>query len=90
MTPCCSRSSTVNNQRDESICQDDTEPRMKVRSVSEFVKTPMPDIFGHYPPLHPEPLHTKKPGIQRSVFPTASLAQLILDFTFSFLFESFM
>ncbi|XP_028418309.1 cytosolic carboxypeptidase 1-like isoform X2 [Dendronephthya gigantea] len=41
--------------------------RMKVRSVSEFVKTPSPDVYGHYPPLHPEPLYTKKPGIQRSM-----------------------
>lgn len=40
---------------------------MKVRSVFEFSKTPSPDLYGHYPPLHPEPLHTKKPGIQRSV-----------------------
>lgn len=42
----------------------------KIRSVSEFVKTPSPDVFGHYPPLHPEPLHTKAPGIQRSVLIT--------------------
>ena len=40
---------------------------MKVRSVFEFAKTPSPDVYGHYPPLHPEHLHTKKPGIQRSV-----------------------
>ena len=76
MSPSCSTSSTeiqscaTSRTCDESryLGRDSThDQKMKVRSVSEFVKTPLPDVYGHYPPLHPEPLHTKKPGIQRSV-----------------------
>lgn len=76
MSPSCSTSSTeiqscaTSRTCDESryLGRDSThDQKMKVRSVSEFVKTPLPDVYGHYPPLHPEPLHTKKPGIQRSM-----------------------
>jgi hypothetical protein len=71
MTPSSStevQSCTASKTFDESSYERrDSERRMKVRSVSEFLKTPLPDVYGHYPPLHPEPLYTKKPGIQRSV-----------------------
>ena len=54
---------TSQSERDDSKY---TGRNLKVRSVFEFVKIPSPDVHGHYPPLHPEPLYSKKPGIQRS------------------------
>ena len=59
--------------RDDSNCatadQNDceVEAKIKVRSLSEFIGVPLPDVYGHYPPLHPEPLNPKKAGIQRFV-----------------------
>lgn len=35
------------------------------KSVLPIIKTPAPDIYGHYPPVEPEPLGQKKTGLQR-------------------------
>lgn len=35
------------------------------KSVLPIMKTPAPDIYGHYPPVEPEPLGQKKTGLQR-------------------------
>lgn len=39
--------------------------KFKVKSISQFIEIPAPDVFGHYPPLHLEPLYPKKSGLQR-------------------------
>lgn len=36
-------------------------------SVLPIVKTPSPDVYGHYPPSEPEPLGQKKTGLQRTM-----------------------
>ncbi|XP_046861355.1 cytosolic carboxypeptidase 1-like [Xenia sp. Carnegie-2017] len=41
--------------------------RWKCRSFADFVQKAFPDIYGHMPPLNPEPLYSKKPGISRSM-----------------------
>ena len=35
------------------------------KSVLPITKTPSPDVYGHYPPMEPEPLGQKKTGLQR-------------------------
>lgn len=37
------------------------------KSVLPVIKTPAPDIYGHYPPVEPEPLGQKKTGLQRTM-----------------------
>ncbi|XP_068741274.1 cytosolic carboxypeptidase 1-like [Montipora capricornis] len=38
-----------------------------LQSVLSIIKTPSPDMYGHYPPLEPEPLGQKKTGLQRTM-----------------------
>lgn len=37
------------------------------KSVLPITKTPSPDVYGHYPPMEPEPLGQKKTGLQRTM-----------------------
>lgn len=37
----------------------------QIQSVLPIIKSPSPDVYGHYPPTEPEPLGQKKPGLQR-------------------------
>lgn len=37
----------------------------RLQSVLSIIKTPSPEIFGHYPPTEPESLGQKKTGLQR-------------------------
>lgn len=48
-------------------CADNFTPGANGRfqSVLSIIKTPSPEIFGHYPPTEPEPLGQKKTGLQR-------------------------
>ena len=39
-----------------------------LQSVLSIIKTPSPDMYGHYPPLEPEPLGQKKTGLQRYAY----------------------
>lgn len=36
-----------------------------LHSVLPIIKTPSHDMYGHYPPVEPEPLGQKKTGLQR-------------------------
>lgn len=37
----------------------------QIHSVLPIIKSPSPDVYGHYPPAEPEPLGQKKTGLQR-------------------------
>jgi len=37
----------------------------RLQSVLSIIKTPSPEIFGHYPPTEPESSGQKKTGLQR-------------------------
>lgn len=39
----------------------------RLQSVLSIIKTPSPEIFGHYPPTEPESLGQKKTGLQRTM-----------------------
>ena len=36
-----------------------------VRSTLPIIKVPAPEVYGHYPSMDPEPLASKKTGLQR-------------------------
>ena len=37
----------------------------QIQSVLPIIKSPSPDVHGHYPPVEPEPLGQKRTGLQR-------------------------
>ena len=37
----------------------------QIQSVLPIIKSPSPDVHGHYPPAEPEPLGQKRTGLQR-------------------------
>ena len=55
------------NTADQEVYEGVGDRKLKVRSVSQFVGIPAPDVYGHCPPLNPEPFCPKKSGIQRFV-----------------------
>ena len=46
-------------------------------SVLPIIKTPSPDVYGHYPPAEPEPLGQKKTGLQR--YSTDRYCRLVMN-----------
>jgi len=47
----------------ESTAEMDNNGQMQ--SVLPIIKSPSPDVHGHYPPVEPEPLGQKRTGLQR-------------------------
>lgn len=43
----------------------ETDNSGQIHSVLPIIKSPSPDVYGHYPPAEPEPLGQKKTGLQR-------------------------
>lgn len=39
----------------------------QIQSVLPIIKSPSPDVHGHYPPVEPEPLGQKRTGLQRTM-----------------------
>lgn len=56
--------------QDERPCSVETstaemDSNGQIQSVLPIIKSPSPDVHGHYPPVEPEPLGQKRTGLQR-------------------------
>jgi len=55
--------------QDERPCSIESTAEMdsngQIQSVLPIIKSPSPDVHGHYPPVEPEPLGQKRTGLQR-------------------------
>ena len=51
--------------QEERPCSAEVDNNGQIHSVLPIIKSPSPDVYGHYPPAEPEPLGQKKTGLQR-------------------------